>query len=58
MDEERRSTDEIYSSINGDQIIKSINEDKSGFRDDFAQALALNAGQYHEEDNYLDIDLS
>lgn len=37
---------------------KNISPRVYSFKDDFADALSLEAGQYHEEENYLDIDLS
>lgn len=49
---------EKYSYSYKDKVSENIGEDGVGFRDDFARDLAWNAGQFHEEDNYLDIDLS
>jgi hypothetical protein len=56
MEQEGEYMDEKY--LNKDKVSDKIGGDGVGFRDDFAQELAWNAGQYHEEENYLDIDLS
>lgn len=58
MDEERGSTGESYPFVKRNELNEIVSEDKVAFKDDFAQALVWDAGQYHEEDNYLDIDLS
>lgn len=44
--------------INKEVIDENISPRVYSFKDDFADALSLEAGQYHEEENYLDIDLS
>lgn len=49
MDEERGSTGEKTEEISTDNV---------AFRDDFAQTLAWDAGQYHEEEDYLNLDLN
>lgn len=58
MEQERESIDEKYSYVDRSKIAENTSRDNIGFRDDFAQSLAWNAGQYTEEDDYLGIDLN